>query len=44
MSPIHHHFEMCGMTENAIVRMYAIVTAILSVVAILSMHAWIKLP
>ena len=44
MSPIHHHFEMCGMTENAIVRMYAIVTAILSAVAILSMNAWIKLP
>lgn len=43
MSPIHHHFEMCGMSEVAIVRMYAIVTAILSVIAVLSMSAWISL-
>ena len=36
MSPIHHHFELCGMTENQIVRMYGIVEAIFCVLAILS--------
>lgn len=36
MSPIHHHFEMCGMKETQIVLMYAIVTAVLSAVAVLS--------
>ena len=36
MSPIHHHFELCGMTEKQIVRMYAIVEAIACVIAILS--------
>ena len=36
MSPIHHHFEMCGMKETQIVLMYAIVTLVLSAVAELS--------
>nr|MBR4281286.1 phospho-N-acetylmuramoyl-pentapeptide-transferase [Clostridia bacterium] len=36
MSPIHHHFEMCGMKETQIVLMYAIVTAVLSAVAVVS--------
>ena len=36
MSPIHHHFEMCGMKETQIVLMYAIVTLVLSAVAVLS--------
>ncbi len=36
MSPIHHHFEMCGMKETQIVLMYAVVTLVLSVVAVLS--------
>ena len=36
MSPIHHHFELCGMTEKQIVRMYGIVEAIACVLAILS--------
>ena len=40
MSPIHHHFEMCGMKETAIVRMYGIVTLILSVIAVASMRKW----
>lgn len=40
MSPIHHHFEMCGMKETAIVRMYGIVTLALSAVAVLSMLKW----
>ena len=40
MSPIHHHFEMCGMKETQIVRMYGIVTLVLSAVAVLSMYKW----
>ena len=36
MSPIHHHFEMCGMKETQIVLMYAVVTAVLSAIAVLS--------
>lgn len=36
MSPIHHHFEMCGMKETSIVLMYGIVTAVLSAIAVLS--------
>lgn len=36
MSPIHHHFEKCGMKETQIVLMYAIVTLVLSGVAVLS--------
>ncbi len=36
MSPIHHHFELSGMTEQQVVAMYAIVTGILSLVALLS--------
>jgi len=38
MSPIHHHFELCGMTEKKIVAMYAIVVAVLSVIAILTLR------
>ena len=37
MSPLHHHFEKCGMTETQIVTMYAIVTGVLSLIAVLSM-------
>ena len=36
MSPIHHHFELCGMSEKQIVLMYTVVTAVLSVIALLS--------
>ena len=36
MSPIHHHFEMCGMKETQIVLMYAIITAVLSALAVVS--------
>ena len=36
MAPLHHHFELCGMKENQIVLMYALVTVVLSLVAILS--------
>ncbi len=36
MSPIHHHFEMCGMKETQIVLMYALVTLVLSALAVVS--------
>ena len=38
MSPIHHHFELCGYSETQIVSMYAVVTGILSFIAVLSMN------
>lgn len=34
MSPIHHHFEMCGWSENKIVSVFCIVTAIAGIVAV----------
>ncbi len=37
MSPIHHHFELCGMSEQRIVGMYAIVEGILCLIALLSL-------
>jgi phospho-N-acetylmuramoyl-pentapeptide-transferase len=36
MAPIHHHFELCGVAEPKIVVMYAIVTAVLCAVCLLS--------
>ena len=36
MSPIHHHFEKCGMKETSIVLMYGIVTAVLTAIAVVS--------
>ena len=36
MSPIHHHFELSGMSENQIVRMYTVVTLVLSGLAVLA--------
>ena len=38
MSPIHHHFELSGMSEPQIVTMYATLTGILSMVAVLSLY------
>lgn len=38
MSPIHHHFELSGMNETQIVAMYAVVTGILSLAALMSMN------
>ena len=37
MSPIHHHFEKKGYSETQIVSMYTGVTAVLSLIAILSL-------
>ncbi len=36
MSPLHHHFEKCGMKETSIVLMYGIVTAVLTALAVVS--------
>ena len=38
MSPIHHHFELSGMTEVQIVAMYAVVAGMLSQVALFSLN------
>lgn len=35
MSPIHHHFEMCGWNEHKICRVFSLVTVILGVAAFL---------
>ena len=37
MSPIHHHFELSGMTEPQIVAMYTAATGVLSIIAVLSL-------
>ncbi|MBE5778660.1 MAG: phospho-N-acetylmuramoyl-pentapeptide-transferase [Clostridiales bacterium] len=37
MSPIHHHFELSGMSENQIVAMYTIVTGVLCLLSLLSL-------
>lgn len=34
MSPIHHHFEMCGWKETSIVAVFALITAVFSLLAI----------
>ncbi|MBR2719178.1 MAG: phospho-N-acetylmuramoyl-pentapeptide-transferase [Clostridia bacterium] len=38
MTPIHHHFELCGMSENKIDLMYVIVTLVLSLIALWSLN------
>ena len=37
MSPIHHHFELCGWSETRIVTVFTAVTVILSLLAYLGM-------
>ena len=37
MSPLHHHFELCGIPEARIVSMYAIVTILLCLLAFLGL-------
>ena len=34
MAPIHHHFELCGWSEKKIVVVFAMISAILSFVAL----------
>ncbi len=42
MSPIHHHFEKCGMKETQIVLMYAAVTIVTSLLGVWMMSPWLS--
>lgn len=37
MAPLHHHFELCGWSETAIVALFTIVTALMCLVALMIM-------
>ena len=37
MAPIHHHFELCGWSETRVVAVFAIITAVLCLVAYLGL-------
>jgi len=37
MAPIHHHFELCGWSETRVVAVFAIITAVLCMVAYLGL-------
>ncbi len=37
MSPLHHHFELCGMTEPRIVAMYTLFSVIMCLLALLTL-------
>lgn len=37
MSPLHHHFELCGWSENKIVTVFTLVTAVGSAIGVLLM-------
>lgn len=37
MAPIHHHFELCGWPETRIVEVFSIVTALLSLLALMGL-------
>lgn len=37
MAPIHHHFELCGWSETKVVAVFAIITAILCLIALMAM-------
>ncbi len=39
MSPLHHHFELCGWSENKIVTVFTAITLVGSVIAVLLMLA-----
>lgn len=36
MSPIHHHYEMCGLSENKIVMLFSAITIVFGIVAVFS--------
>ena len=36
MSPIHHHFEMCGWREVKIVSVFTLVTVVLCIISLLA--------
>jgi len=35
MAPIHHHFELCGLSETRVVAVFSIITAILCLIALM---------
>ena len=37
MTPIHHHFELCGWSETRIVAVFSIITAMMCLIALLAM-------
>ena len=37
MTPIHHHFELCGWSETRVVAVFSIITAILCLIALMAM-------
>jgi phospho-N-acetylmuramoyl-pentapeptide-transferase len=41
MSPIHHHFEMCGWKEKKIVLVFSAVSAIMCVIAWFGVANWL---
>lgn len=43
MSPIHHHFEMCGWKENKIVAVFKLVTIILCIVGFLAVRPYLSI-
>lgn len=42
MSPIHHHFELCGWSEKKVVAVFALVAAILSAIALTLFYLTVK--
>ena len=38
MSPIHHHFEMCGWSEVKIVCVFSLVTALFSMISLILVY------
>ena len=38
MAPIHHHFELCGMSERKVVAMFWAATLVFCLLAILIMN------
>jgi len=38
MSPIHHHFEMCGWSEVKIVTVFSVVTAVGCIIAVVGVR------
>ena len=37
MSPLHHHFELCGWSETRVVAVFSIITALLCLIALMAM-------
>ena len=42
MAPIHHHFELCGMSETQVVTMFTVVECLFALLAIISILPLIK--